>query len=339
MDDTAIRTTCDQRRALITGISGQDGSYLAELLIGKGYAVHGTVRAQAVSSMARLNHLRPFLTLHPLDLLAQDEVDHVIRKVQPHEVYNLAAQSFVPASWQEPEATGQTTALGPVRLLEAIRRWAPDTRFYQASSSEMYGDTDESPQSERAPFRPRNPYATAKLYAYWMTKHYREQHGLFACSGIMFNHESPRRSVRYVTRKIARSAVQIKLGMADQLRLGDLNARRDWGFAGDYVQAMWLMLQQEKADDYVIGTGEAHSVEEFVDTAFHRLGLDWKRHVTCDHGLCRPQEATLLVADPSKAHRQLNWQPKVDFQELVSMMVDTDLARLSQRRKGQGKAA
>jgi GDPmannose 4,6-dehydratase len=317
-----------EKTALITGITGQDGSYLAELLLSKGYKVYGLVRRASTDNCQRLEHLLPRLTLIPGDLLDQTSLLDALEQTQPHEVYNLAAQSFVPASWQQPILTAEFTAVGVTRLLDAIRRVCPKARFYQASSSEMFGKVRETPQKETTPFHPRSPYGVAKAYSHFITVNYRESYGMFACSGILFNHESPRRGLEFVTRKITHGVAQIKLGMAEELRLGNLDAKRDWGFAGDYVRAMWLMLQQEEADDYVIGTGETHSVEEFVRIAFDRAGLDWRRHVVIDPRFYRPAEVDLLLADASKAREMLGWQPRLSFEQMVGDMVDADLAAL-----------
>ncbi|WP_394821315.1 GDP-mannose 4,6-dehydratase [Pendulispora albinea] len=321
-----------KRRALITGITGQDGSYLAEFLLAKGYEVHGMVRRSSEEKFERIAHIRDRITLHQGDLLDQFSLASLLRIIDPQEVYNLAAQSFVPTSWNQPVLTGEFTALGVTKVLEAIRHTAPGARFYQASSSEMFGRVLETPQTEQTPFYPRSPYGVAKAYGHFITINYRESFGLFASSGILFNHESPRRGLEFVTRKVTHGAARIKLGLergpVAKLGLGNLDARRDWGFAGDYVEAMWLMLQQEKADDYVIATNETHTVQELVEIAFARVGLDWKEHVTIDPAFIRPAEVDLLIGDPSKAKKKLGWQPKVGFRELVHMMVDADLERL-----------
>jgi GDPmannose 4,6-dehydratase len=314
--------------ALITGITGQDGSYLAELLLEKGYQVHGMFRRSSTETFERVRHLGGQIELHPGDLIDQQSLVSLIERLRPTEVYNLAAQSFVPTSWQQPQLTGEVTALGVTRLLDAIRLVDAKIRFYQASSSEMFGKVHETPQRETTPFHPRSPYGVAKVYGHYITMNYRESYGLFACSGILFNHESPRRGLEFVTRKITHAVARIKLGLAKELRLGNLQARRDWGFAGDYVRAMWLMLQQPQADDYVIGTGQTHSVEEFVAVAFEHVGLDWHKHVVVDAKFHRPAEVDLLLSDASKARRQLGWTPNVGFRQLVSMMVDADLALL-----------
>ena len=316
------------KRALITGVTGQDGSYLAELLLEKGYQVYGLVRRASTENFERIEHLRERLQLVQGDLLDQTSLLEALEESRPDEVYNLAAQSFVPTSWNQPVLTGEFTALGVTRLLEAVRRFAPKIRFYQASSSEMYGKIQETPQSETTPFYPRSPYGVAKVYGHWITVNYRESYNLFACSGILFNHESPRRGLEFVTRKISDGVARIKLGLAKELRLGNLEAKRDWGFAGDYVRAMWLMLQHEEPGDYVVGTGETHSVKEFVAAAFACADLDWQKYVVVDQRFFRPAEVELLCADPAKARRILRWEPEVSFHELVRMMVEADLQRL-----------
>ena len=315
--------------ALVTGITGQDGSYLAEFLLSKGYEVVGVVRRTSHDSYERIGPFIDRVTILPADLLDQHSLTSVIRDVKPDEIYNLAAQSFVPTSWSQPVLTGEFTALGVTRILEAVRLAHPDARFYQASSSEMFGKAMETPQSETTPFYPRSPYGVAKTYGHWITVNYRESHGIFAVSGILFNHESPRRGLEFVTRKITAGVARIKMGLADELRLGNLDAKRDWGFAGDYVEAMWLMLQHDEPEDYVIGSGETHSVQEFVKVAFDRAELDWEAYVKIDPAFIRPAEVELLLADPSKARRELSWQTKVSFEELVAMMVDADLEKLS----------
>jgi len=317
--------------ALVTGITGQDGSYLAELLLTKGYRVVGTVRRTSHDSYERIQHLVDRVEILPADLLDQHSLQAVIKQSRPDEVYNLAAQSFVPTSWSQPVLTGEFTALGVTRLLDAIRLEKPDTKFYQASSSEMFGKVLETPQTEKTPFYPRSPYGVAKVYGHYITVNYRESYGMYAVSGILFNHESPRRGLEFVTRKITDGVARIKLGLAKTLALGNLDARRDWGFAGDYVDAMWRMLQQPTADDYVIGTGEYHSVRDCCEVAFSHVGLDWKRHVVHDPRFDRPAEVERLLADPSKAKKQLGWTPTVDFRGLITMMVDADLARLKAR--------
>jgi GDPmannose 4,6-dehydratase len=316
------------KRALITGITGQDGSYLAELLLDKGYEVHGMVRRSSQESFERIGHLRSRVSLHQGDLLDQYSIASLLASVEPHEVYNLAAQSFVPTSWNQPVLTGEFTGLGVTKVLEAVRHAAPKTRFYQASSSEMFGRVLETPQSEKTPFYPRSPYGVAKAYGHFITVNYRESFGLFAVSGILFNHESPRRGLEFVTRKVTHGAASIRLGLTETLSLGNLDAKRDWGYAGDYVEAMWLMLQQDEADDYVIATGETHTVRELVEVAFARVDLDWKKHVRTDPAFIRPAEVDLLVGDCSKAKKKLGWKPRVGFKELVEKMVDADLALL-----------
>ena len=318
-------------KALITGITGQDGSYLAEFLLGKGYEVIGVVRRSSHDSYERIGHLLERLTIVPADLLDQHSLTQVMQEHRPDEVYNLAAQSYVPTSWTQPVLTGEFTALGVTRILEAIRLVHPRARFYQASSSEMFGKVVETPQKESTPFYPRSPYGVAKVYGHWITVNYRESYDLFAVSGILFNHESPRRGMEFVTRKVTDGAARIKLGRATELRLGNLDARRDWGYAGDYVEAMWLMLQQQAPHDFVIGTGTQHTVRELVEIAFDRVGLDWKRHVVQDPRFMRPAEVETLLADPSSARRELGWVPKTSFRELITMMVDADLERLARR--------
>ena len=319
-------------RALITGVTGQDGSYLAEFLLEKGYEVVGMVRRTSHHSYERIDHLLDRLEIVAADLLDQHSLTVVLQDVRPDEVYNLAAQSFVPTSWNQPVLTGEFTALGVTRILEAVRLVHPRARFYQASSSEMFGKVTETPQRESTPFYPRSPYGVAKVYGHWITVNYRESYELFAVSGILFNHESPRRGIEFVTRKVTDGVARIKLGLAKDLRLGNLDARRDWGFAGDYVEAMWLMLQQPEPQDYVVGTGETHSVRELVDLAFRHVGLDYRQYVVTDPRFHRPAEVELLLADPGKARRELGWAPKVSFERLVTMMVDADLARLSAKR-------
>ncbi len=317
------------KKALVTGITGQDGSYLAELLLEKGYEVHGMVRRSSTEKFDRIAHYKDRVTLHQADLLDQLSIINVVSKIRPNEIYNLAAQSFVPTSWQQPLLTGEFTALGVTRMLEAVRQVDPGIRFYQASSSEMFGKVRETPQNELTPFYPRSPYGVAKVYAHFITVNYRESYDLFAVSGILFNHESPRRGLEFVTRKITDAAARIKLGLASELRLGNLDAHRDWGFAGDYVDAMWRMLQQPEPDDFVIGTGATHSVREFVELAFSRLDLDWTKYVVQDPEFFRPAEVESLIADPSKAREKLDWTPQTSFEELVRMMVESDLALLS----------
>lgn len=317
------------KRALITGITGQDGSYLAEWLLEKGYEVHGIVRRASTESFERIEHLAGKISLHQADLLDQLSIIDVMKETQPDEVYNLAAQSFVPTSWKQPVLTGEFTAIGVTRMLEAIRLLGPDRiRFYQASSSEMFGKVQEVPQKETTPFYPRSPYGVAKVYGHWITVNYRESYNMFCCSGILFNHESERRGREFVTRKVTDGVARIKLGLAKELRLGNLEAKRDWGFAGDYVRAMWLMLQQDKPDDYVVATGETHTVRRLVEVAFGTVGLDWQKYVKIDPALVRPAEVDLLIGDPSKAKRVLGWKPEVSFEQLVERMVKADLARL-----------
>ena len=315
--------------ALITGITGQDGSYLAELLLSKGYRVIGVARRSSTMTSERINHLLDDITVVQGDLHDQGSLLSFLEEYKPTEVYNLAAQSFVPTSWNQPALTGEITALGVTRMLEAIRFINPKIRFYQASSSEMYGKVLEVPQSEETPFYPRSPYGVAKVYGHWITVNYRESFDIFATSGILFNHESPRRGLEFVTRKIADAVARIKLGKAKELRLGNLEAQRDWGFAGDYVEAMWRMLQLDEPDNFVIGTGETHAVREFCEIAFAHVGLDYKEFVVQDERFYRPAEVDLLISDPSKARSKLGWEPSVSFKELVTMMVDADLARLN----------
>ncbi len=327
------------RTALITGITGQDGSHLAEFLLARGYRVCGLVRQRSTDGSQRLAGCRERVELLPGDLLDAGSLGRIIAQVQPDEVYNLAAMSFVAASWQQPSLTAEVTGLGVLRLLEALRCHRPQARFFQASTSEMFGKVRETPQREATPFHPRSPYGVAKVFGHHLTVNYRESYGLFACSGILFNHEGPRRGPEFVTRKITQAVARIKLGLARELRLGNLRARRDWGYAGDYVRAMWLMLQQERPDDYVIGTGENHSVEEFVDVAFAHVGLDWRDHVVVDPALYRPAEVDTLIADASRARRELGWKPQVSFEELVAMMVNADLALLGGTKKKRKKFA
>ncbi len=317
------------RRALITGVTGQDGSYLAELLLEKGYEVYGMTRRASTENLERIAHVVDRIVLIQGDLLDPSSLDAALRQARPHEVYNLAAQSFVPTSWNQPVLTAEFTAVGVTRMLEAIRSVDPETRFYQASSSEMFGKVREIPQTEMTPFHPRSPYGVAKVYGHHITVNYRESYDLFAVSGILFNHESPRRGLEFVTRKISDGVARIKHGLAEEIRLGNLEAKRDWGFAGDYVEAMWLMLQQDEAADYVVATGEEHSVQEFVEIAFDRAGLDPEKHVAVDPRFLRPAEVDQLVGDASKARRELEWAPRRSFRELVELMVDADLRRLS----------
>jgi GDPmannose 4,6-dehydratase len=319
------------KTALITGITGQDGSYLAELLLDKGYRVCGMVRRASTENFQRIEHIRNRIELFQADLLDQTSIMTLLDQVRPHEVYNLAAMSFVPTSWRQPVLTAEFTAVGVTRMLDAIRHVCPSARFYQASSSEMFGKVQETPQREATPLYPRSPYGVAKVYGHYITINYRESYNMFACSGILFNHESPRRGLEFVTRKITDAVARIKVGLAKELRLGNLQAKRDWGFAGDYVRAMWLMLQQDQADDYVVGTGETHRVEEFVQIAFDHVGLDWRKHVVVDPAFYRPAEVELLLSDPAKAHKKLGWKPEVSFPQLVKMMVDSDLAALGGR--------
>jgi len=328
-----------QRTALITGISGQDGSYLAELLLSHGYCVHGIYRPTSMPSLSRLDHLTDKIELHPADLTDQASLSKLMRQIHPDEVYNLGAQSSVGASWDQVLMTGDTTGLGVARILETIREVDKRIRFYQASSSEMFGKAVETPQRETTRLNPRSPYGAAKVYGHYLTINFRESFGMFACSGILFNHESPRRGLEFVTRKITRAAARIKMGLQHELRLGNLDARRDWGFAGDYVEAMWLMLQQEKPEDYVIGTGQAHRVRDFVDLAFAEVDLDPAEHVVIDPAFYRPAEVDLLVADCSKAKRELNWAPKTEFSALVKMMVANDLALAERERMLQGNTS
>jgi len=315
--------------ALVTGVTGQDGSYLAELLLEKGYTVIGMVRRTSTINFERINHIQDRIEIVQGDLLDQMSLIEILQQHKPTEVYNLAAQSFVPTSFNQPVLTGEFTALGVTRMLEAIRLVDPKIRFYQASSSEMFGKVMEVPQRESTPLYPRSPYGVAKVYGHWITVNYRESYNLFGCSGILFNHESPRRGLEFVTHKITHAAAKIKLGQASELRLGNLDARRDWGYAGDYVRAMWLMLQQETPDDYVVATGETHSVQEFVEETFSYLDLDWRDYVVQDPKFYRPAEVDLLVGDPGKAARVLGWEPDVDFRGLVRIMVDADLQTLT----------
>ena len=318
--------------ALITGITGQDGSYLAELLLAKGYRVVGIVRRSSTTPYERIGHLVDKVELVSADLLDQTSLTDVVGEFAPSEIYNLAAQSFVQTSWTQPVLTGEFTALGVTRMLEAMKKAAPKARFYQASSSEMFGKVQESPQREATPFYPRSPYGVAKVYAHWITVNYRESFGLYAVSGILFNHESPRRGLEFVTRKVTDAVARIKLGLAKEVRLGNLDSRRDWGFAGDYVDAMWRMLQQDSPDDYVIGTGHTCSVRDLCQAAFAHVGLDYREYVVQDPRFLRPAEVDLLVADASKAREQLGWRPTVAFKSLVEMMVDADLERQRARR-------
>jgi GDPmannose 4,6-dehydratase len=321
-----------QPTAVITGITGQDGSYLADFLLTKGYRVVGMVRRASTENFERIEHLRGKIDIRQADLLDQLSLINLLREMRPREVYNLASMSFVPTSWEQPVLTGEFTALGVTRMLEAVRLVDPEIRFYQASSSEMFGKVQETPQTERTPFYPRSPYGVAKIYGHWITVNYRESYGLFACSGILFNHESPRRGKEFVTRKVSDGAARVKAGLAETLAMGNLEARRDWGFSGDYVEAMWLMLQQSTPDDYVVASGETHSVRELCEIAFARVGLDWQKHVVVDPQFVRPAEVDLLLGNPAKALQVLGWRPKVTFRQLVEMMVDADLARYGKER-------
>jgi GDPmannose 4,6-dehydratase len=317
-------------KALITGITGQDGSYLAEFLLDRGYEVVGMVRRTSTINFDRIRHFQDRITVVQGDLLDQVSLINILQEHRPGEVYNLAAQSFVPTSFQQPVLTGEFTALGVTRMLDAIRIVDRSIRFYQASSSEMFGKVHETPQRETTPFHPRSPYGVAKVYGHWITVNYRESYDLFACSGILFNHESPRRGLEFVTHKITHTVARVKMGLADELRLGNLEARRDWGYAPDYVRMMWMMLQHDHPDDYVVATGETHSVREFCQEAFGHVGLDWEKYVVVDPKFYRPAEVDLLVGDPSKAQRELGWEPHVTFRELVQIMVDADLEQLRQ---------
>jgi GDPmannose 4,6-dehydratase len=317
-----------QKRAFITGVTGQDGSYLAELLLEKGYKVYALRRRTSTPILDNIRHIQSEIEFIDGDLLDLGSLIRAIQISKPDEVYNLAAQSFVGSSWAQPILTGQVTALGVTNMLEAVRIASPDAKFYQASSSEMFGKVVEVPQKESTPFYPRSPYGVAKVYGHWITVNYRESFGMFACSGILFNHESPRRGIEFVTRKVADGVARIKLGLQKELRLGNLDAKRDWGFAGDYVKAMWLMLQQDKPDDYVVATGETHTVLELVDIAFSHVGLDWRDHVVVDEKYVRPAEVDLLIGDPSKAKAKLGWEQEVGFEQLVKMMVDSDLEKI-----------
>jgi GDPmannose 4,6-dehydratase len=320
--------TLTRKRALITGITGQDGSYLAEFLLQHNYDVIGMVRRSSTVNFDRIKHIQDDIEIAQGDLLDQSSLIGILSEYKPQEVYNLAAQSFVPTSWKQPVLTGEFTALGVTRMLEAIRTIDTSIRFYQASSSEMFGKVQEVPQTEKTPLYPRSPYGVAKVYGHWITVNYRESYNLFACSGILFNHESPRRGLEFVTRKITHAVAKIKLGLAKDLHLGNLEAKRDWGFAGDYVRAMWLMLQQDQPDDYVVSTGETHSVREFCEVAFDHVQLDWQKYVVQDPAFMRPAEVDHLIGDPAKAGRELGWEPTVPFKGLVQMMVDADLQSL-----------
>jgi GDPmannose 4,6-dehydratase len=321
-----------KKRALITGITGQDGSYLAELLLEQGYEVTGALRRSSSPNLWRLEHLLDRISLRPADLLDQLSLIRLVDDVRPHEIYNLAAMSFVPASWDQPLLTGEFNSMGVTRVLEAIRQVDTRIRLYQASSSEMFGKVREVPQTELTPFYPRSPYGVSKVFGHYITVNYRESYGIFACSGLLFNHESPRRGLEFVTRKVSDGVARVKLGLSDALFLGNLDAHRDWGFAGDYVRAMWLMLQQDKPDDYVIATGVSHSVRDLVEIAFAHAGLDWRDHVRLDPKLLRPAEVDHLIGNPEKARAELGWAPTVDFTGLVRMMVDADIERLAVNR-------
>ena len=316
------------KTALITGVTGQDGSYLADFLLEKGYRVIGMVRRTSTINFDRISHIQDKIELAQGDLLDQVSLVDIMKEYQPDEIYNLAAQSFVPTSWRQPVLTGEFTALGVTRMLDAMRMVVPEARFYQASSSEMFGKVREVPQNERTPFYPRSPYGVAKVYGHWITVNYRESYGLFACSGILFNHESPRRGLEFVTRKVTHGAARIKLGLDEQLPMGNLEAERDWGFAGDYVRAMWLMLQQDKAEDFVVSTGKTHSVRDLLEVAFGHLGLDPRNHVKVDERFIRPADVDQLVGDATKAREKLGWEPEVTFEELIKKMVDHDVALL-----------
>lgn len=316
------------KKALITGITGQDGSYLAEFLLGKGYQVIGMVRRTSTTNFDRISEIQDRIVLTQGDLLDQVSLVDIMKQYEPDEIYNLAAQSFVPASWKQPVLTGEFTALGVTRMLDAMRMVVPNARFYQASSSEMFGKVRQVPQNEETPFYPRSPYGVAKVYGHWITVNYRESYDLFACSGILFNHESPRRGLEFVTRKVTHGASRIKLGMADKLRMGNLDAERDWGYAGDYVRAMWLMLQQPEPEDFVVSTGRTHSVRQLLEAAFGQLGLDYRDHVEVDPQYLRPADVDQLVGDSTKAREKLGWNPEVGFEELVQMMVEHDLSLL-----------
>ncbi|MCD4813028.1 GDP-mannose 4,6-dehydratase [bacterium] len=317
-----------KRRALITGVTGQDGSYLAELLLSKGYSVCGAVRRNSTENFERIEHLKNKITLVEVDLLDQMSILTALKKFKPHEVYNLAAQSFVPTSWDQPLLTGEFTALGVTRMLEGIRAVDPKIRFYQASSSEMFGKVQEVPQTEATPFYPRSPYGVAKVYGHFITVNYRESYNLFAVSGILFNHESPRRGKEFVTRKVTDAVARIKLGVQSTLQMGKLDAKRDWGFAGDYVRAMWMMLQQKQPKDYVVATGETHTVKEMLTIAFKHVGLDWKKYVRINSKFIRPAEVDLLLGSPKKARKELKWKPEVSFEQMIKLMVDADLERV-----------
>jgi len=320
-----------KKRAVITGITGQDGSYLAEFLLEKDYEVFGLIRRSSTVNFERISHLQDKLELISGDLLDQKSLVTALQTAKPHEVYNLGAQSFVPASWEQPMLTGEITGLGVTRMLEAIRTTDEEIRFYQASTSELFGKAQETPQSETTPFYPRSPYGVSKLYAHWITINYRESFDMFACAGILFNHESPRRGLEFVTRKITHAVARIKHGIDEELRLGNLDARRDWGFAGDFVQAMWLMLQQDKPDDFVIATGETRTIREFCQVAFDRAGLDWENYVVIDERFFRPAEVNILLGDAAKASETLGWKPETSFEKMVQLMVDTDLEMVAKQ--------
>jgi GDPmannose 4,6-dehydratase len=326
-------------KALITGITGQDGSYLAELLLGKGYEVFGVVRRSSVKKYDRIETLVDNIELVEGDLTDQTSLDHIVQSVQPDEVYNMAAQSFVPVSWNQPVLTGDVTALGVIRILEAIRKHRPQAKFLQASSSEMFGKVRETPQTEKTPFYPRSPYGVAKVFGHYITVNYRESHGIFACSAIGFNHESPRRGLEFVTRKVTHQVARIKCGLATKLLMGNLEAKRDWGFAGDYVQAMWMMLQQAEPDDYVLATGKTHSIRELLEAAFGAVELDWEKHVEIDPKFMRPAEVDRLCGDAAKAREKLGWKAEVSFEELIKMMVEADLEVARATANGNGYAA
>ena len=320
-----------KKRAVITGITGQDGSYLAEFLLEKDYEVFGLIRRSSTVNFERISHLQDKLELISGDLLDQKSLVTALQTAKPHEVYNLGAQSFVPASWEQPMLTGEITGLGVTRMLEAIRTTDEEIRFYQASTSELFGKAQETPQSETTPFYPRSPYGVSKLYAHWITINYRESFDMFACAGILFNHESPRRGLEFVTRKITHAVARIKHGIDEELRLGNLDARRDWGFAGDFVQAMWLMLQQDKPDDFVIATGETRTIREFCQVAFDRAGLDWEKYVVIDERFFRPAEVNLLLGDATRASETLGWKPETSFEKMVQLMVDYDLEMVAKQ--------
>jgi GDPmannose 4,6-dehydratase len=322
------------KKALITGITGQDGSYLSELLLEKGYQVYGMVRRSSVENFDRIDHIKDRLHLIQGDLTDQSSLDEAIKTVKPDEVYNLGAQSFVPTSWNQPVLTADVDGLGVTRILSAIQKHKPDARFFQASSSEMFGKVREVPQTETTPFYPRSPYGVSKTYGHYITVNYRESYEIFACSGISFNHESPRRGLEFVSRKVTDGVARIKLGLAKDLSMGNLDAKRDWGFAGDYVKAMWLMLQQEEPDDFVIATGETHSVKELIQTAFSYVSLDWNKYVVMDQKLIRPAEVDSLVGNPAKAKKKLGWKPEVSFKQLVEMMMDADIKLLIEQKRG-----